>query len=64
MRNEYLEKVHDVLRDALRKALATKEIYMLYHPYPVSFDGLYQAMQDLVGTPATLPVRDHVEMPA
>jgi len=32
MRNEYLEKVHDVLRDALQEALATKEIHMLYHP--------------------------------
>ena len=64
MRNEYLEKVHDMLRDALRQALATKEIYMLYHPYPVSFHGLYRAMKNLLGTRPTVPVHDHVEMPA
>jgi hypothetical protein len=64
MRNEYLEKVHDMLRDALRQALATKEIYMLYHPYPVSFHGLYQAIKNLLGTPPTVAVHDHVEMPA
>src|SRR6267143_6776042 len=37
MRNEYLEKAHEVLRDALRQALEAKEVYTLYHPYPVSF---------------------------
>ena len=53
MRNEFLEKVHDVLRDALRQALADKEIYTLYHPYPVSLDDLYQAMQKvLMSSPA------------
>jgi hypothetical protein len=64
MRNEFLESVHDVLRDALRKALATKEIYMLYHPYPVSFHDLYQAMNNVLGTPRAVPVHDHVEMPS
>jgi len=64
MRNEYLEIVHDVLRDALRQALATKEIYMLYHPYPVSFHGLYQAIKNLLGTPPTVTVHDHAEIPA
>ena len=53
MRNEFLEKVHNLLRDALRHALAAKEIYTLYHPYPVSFHDLYQAMQKvLVSSPA------------
>jgi len=53
MRNEFLEKVHTLLPDALRQALAAKEIYALYHPYPVSFDDLYQAMQKvLVSSPA------------
>jgi len=64
MRNEFLERVPDVLRDALREALATKEIYMLYHPYPVSFDDLYQAMKNVLGTPPAMAVHDHVEMPA
>jgi hypothetical protein len=53
MRNEFLEKVPTLLPDALRQALAAKEIYALYHPYPVSFDDLYQAMQKvLVSSPA------------
>jgi hypothetical protein len=56
--------VPDVLRDALREALATKEIYMLYHPYPVSFDDLYQAMKNVLRTPPPIAVHDHVEMPA
>jgi hypothetical protein len=64
MRNEFLETVHDVLRDALRQALATKEIYMLYHPYPVSFQDLYRAMKSLLGTSPTVAVHDHMEMPA
>jgi len=64
MRNEYLEKVHDVLRDALQEALATKEIHMLYHPYPVSFNDLYRAMKNLLGTSPTVAVHDHMEMPA
>jgi hypothetical protein len=62
MRNEFLEKVHNLIRDALRRALAAKEIYMLYHPYPVSFHDLYQAMQKaLVSSPA-VAAHDHVEM--
>src|SRR6266481_6132608 len=42
MRNEFLEKVHNLLRDGLRQALTAKEIYTLYHPYPVSFQDLFQ----------------------
>ena len=64
MRNEFLEKVHDVLRDALQEALATKEIYMLYHPHPVSFDGLYQEMKNALSTSPAVAARDSVEMPA
>src|SRR5882762_3299774 len=64
IRNEYLEKAHEVLRDALRQALATKEIYMLYHPYPVSFDDLYQEMENVLGVPPAVTVHDHEEMPA
>ena len=64
MRNEFLEKVHNLLRDALRQALAAKEIYMLYHPYPVSFDDLYQAMQKLVVSSPAVAAHDRVEMQA
>jgi hypothetical protein len=48
MRNEFLEKVHDKLRDALRQALAAKETYTLYHPYPVSFRDLFQVMRNVL----------------
>jgi len=48
MQNEFLEKVHDVLRDALRQALADKETYTLYHPYPVSFHDLFQVMRNFL----------------
>jgi hypothetical protein len=48
MRNEFLEKVHNLLRDALRQALADKEIYTLYHPYPVSFRDLFQVMRNFL----------------
>ncbi len=64
IRNEFLEKVHNLLRDALRQALAAKEIYTLYHPYPVSFDDLYQAMQKLVVSSPAVAAHDHVEMQA
>jgi len=64
MRNEFLETAHILLRDALRQALAAKEIYTLYHPYPVSFHDLYQAMKNVLGTSPALAAHDHVEMPA
>ena len=64
MRNEFLEKVHNLLRDALRQALAAKEIYTLYHPYPVSFHDLYQAMQKVIVSSPAVAAHDHVEMQA
>jgi hypothetical protein len=48
VQNEFLEKVHNLLRDALRQALAAKEIYTLYHPYPVSFRDLFQVMRNFL----------------
>jgi hypothetical protein len=48
MRNKFLEGVHDMLRDALRQALAAKETYTLYHPYPVSFRDLFQVMRNFL----------------
>src|SRR4030081_3874496 len=64
MRNEFLEKVHNLLRDALRQALAVKEIYTLYHPYPVSFHDLYQAMQKVLVSSPAVAANEHVEMQA
>jgi hypothetical protein len=46
------------------RAILTKEIYTLYHPYPVSFDDLYQAMQKLVVSSPAVAAHDHVEMQA
>jgi len=48
MRNDFLENLQDHFRSSLREALATKEIYMLYHPYPPSFEDLYLAMQNVL----------------
>jgi len=64
MRNEFLERVHSLLRDALRQALAAKEIYTLYHPHPVSFHDLHQAMQKLLATSPAVADHDHVEIQA
>jgi len=64
MRNAFLEKVPNLLREALTQALAAKEIYMLYHPYPVSFHDLYQAMQKVLVSSPAVAAHDHVEMQA
>jgi len=64
MQNEFLERVQNVLRDALRQALAAKEIYMLYHPHPVSFHDLYRAMKNALGSPPAVALHDHVETQA
>ena len=61
MRNEFLEKVHNLLRDALRRALADKETYTLYHPYPVSFRDLFQVMRNFLESPP--PVEPELAIP-
>jgi len=61
MRNEFLEKVHDALRDALRQALADKETYTLYHPYPVSFRDLFQVMRSFLES--SPPVEPELTIP-
>lgn len=64
MRNEFLEKVHNLLRDALRQALAAKEIYALYHPYPVSFHDLFQAMHKVLVSSPAVAANEHIEVQA
>jgi hypothetical protein len=64
MQNEFLESVPNLLRDALRQALAAKEIYWLYHPRPVSFHFLYQAMQRVLVSSPAVAAHDHVEIQA
>jgi hypothetical protein len=43
-RNDFLEHVHELQYDILRRALAGKEAYVVRHPYPVSFRDLYARM--------------------
>jgi hypothetical protein len=62
MRNEFLEKVHNLLRDALRQALAAKETYTLYHPYPVSFRDLFQVMRNFLES--SPPVERELTVPS
>jgi hypothetical protein len=64
MRNAFLEKVPNLLRDALTQALAAKEIYMLYHPYPVSFHDLYQAMQKVLVSSPAVAANEHIQVQA
>jgi hypothetical protein len=61
MQNEFLEGVHDVLRDALRQALADKETYTLHHPYPVSFRDLFQVMRNFLES--SPPVEPELTIP-
>src|SRR5258708_32068949 len=63
MRNEFLEKVPSLLRDALGQALAAKEIYTLYHPHPVSFHDLYHAMEKVLVSLPAVAVCEHVGKP-
>ncbi len=64
MRNDFLENLREHFRSALREALAAKEIYMLYHPYPVSLQDLYLAMQNVLEVAPAAAPHNHVAMPA
>lgn len=44
-KNDFLEHVHELQYDLLRRALAGKEAYVVRHPYPVSFHDLYTRMR-------------------
>jgi hypothetical protein len=46
-KNDFLENVHEMQYDILRRALAGKEAYEVRHPYPVSFQELYNKMKPL-----------------
>lgn len=43
-RNELIECAEEIQRDILQRALAGKEAYSVYHPYPVSIPALYDAI--------------------
>jgi hypothetical protein len=44
-KNEFLDNVHERQYEILRRALSGKEAYMVRHPYPVSFQELYEKMR-------------------
>jgi hypothetical protein len=47
-RNELLENSADRQRELLRKALAGKESYVVFHPYPVPIPQMYEVMRPLL----------------
>jgi hypothetical protein len=48
--NAFIEQAPAYQYDILTRALSGKEAYVVYHPYPVSFHGLYKAMQPFCET--------------
>ena len=48
--NNFLERVPEIYNDLLSKALSGIESYKVLHPYPVSFDKLYRAMEPIFQT--------------
>ncbi|NIR46965.1 hypothetical protein GWO43_00575 [candidate division KSB1 bacterium] len=55
-RNDFLDNIDDRQRSLLMRALKNKEAYKISHPYPVSFDELFNKMQPLCNGAATKPV--------
>ena len=50
--NDLIEHAHEYQRDRLLQALAGKDAYTVYHPYPVELKKLYEVISPLC-TPAT-----------
>ena len=46
--NELIDRAEHLQRVRLRQALADKEAYEVYHPYPVSLPALYEAISPLL----------------
>lgn len=49
MRNEFIEQTENLLRAGLMRALADKEAYVIYHPYPVPIPALSDAVSSVIG---------------
>jgi hypothetical protein len=47
-KSEFIENAHKLQSLTLLRALEGKEAYTVRHPYPVSFDSLFEAMQPFV----------------
>lgn len=45
LKNEFLENIHERQFEILSRAFAGKEAYTVRHPYPFSFDELFERMQ-------------------
>lgn len=50
LRNEFLETINDLQYSLMRKALGNKKAFVVKHPYPVSFDKLYDGMKTIFQT--------------
>ena len=48
--NNFLERVPEIYNNLLSKALSGIESYKVLHPYPVSFEKLYRAMEPIFQT--------------
>lgn len=46
--NQFIDEAEELQRQMLTRILANKETYAVYHPYPVSIPGLFDAMQPYV----------------
>lgn len=47
-RNPLIDNLETIQRERLERILARKPAYTVYHPYPVSFRALYQAMEGYI----------------
>jgi hypothetical protein len=48
LRNEFIERSEEIHREMLLTALANKETYVVYHPYPVSAPDMFNAISPLL----------------
>jgi hypothetical protein len=63
--NPYIEQSFHTLLEILSKALAGKETYTVWHPYPLSFSDLYREIEPLlrpsISGPVLVPPRSVVQ---
>jgi predicted ATP-grasp superfamily ATP-dependent carboligase len=57
-RNEFVERAHTIERSLLRSALAGKEAYVVRHPYPCSFDALFESMKPYCRSTPAIKVKE------
>ena len=50
VKNDFLENVDEIYNKLLPNALSGIESYKVLHPYPVSYEKLYQAMKPIFET--------------